>query len=79
MNRALLRHIDIVGVNFGGFLGVDETYPRECAREIARLVEAGLVRPIVGGRYALGDGAQALSDLAQRRATGKLVIQPRAG
>ena len=76
VNRVLLRQVDVVGVNWGGILAVDPDYPRKGAAEIARLAEGGKLRPVLGRRYPLADGAQALRDLASRRATGKLVIEP---
>jgi NADPH2:quinone reductase len=77
-NRVLLRNVDIVGVNWGGFLSVDSEFPRQCARELERLADAGDIRPLIGRRYPLEDGAQALRDLADRRASGKLVLEVRA-
>jgi NADPH2:quinone reductase len=76
-NRILLRQIDVVGVNWGSLLGSDPGYVHETALEIARMAEEGAIRPVVSRRYPLEDGAQALRDLAERRATGKLVIETR--
>ena len=77
-NRVLLRHVDIVGVNVGGFLTVDPDYLQRSAAEIVALAETGRIRPVIGARYALEDGGQALRDLAERRALGKLVLETRA-
>jgi NADPH2:quinone reductase len=38
---------------------------------------AGRIRPHVSATYALEDTAQALIDMASRKVTGKIVIQPR--
>jgi NADPH:quinone reductase len=80
-NKLLLRHLDIVGVNFGGMLAVDESFARDAAAELAEMVQRGDLRPLVGAKYPLGDGAQALRELAERRVTGKpvLVVRPEAG
>jgi NADPH2:quinone reductase len=77
VNRVLLRHADIVGVNWGGFFMMNPGYARECVAELARLADDGLIRPLVGRAYSLADGPTALRDLAERRATGKLVIEVR--
>jgi NADPH:quinone reductase-like Zn-dependent oxidoreductase len=39
----------------------------------------GVINPIVGGTYPLTQVTQALNDLDQRRATGKLVLHTAAG
>jgi len=74
MNRVLLRNADIVGVNWGGFLGVHPELATSGARALAELIEQGHIDPIVGATYPLERAAQALTDLDERRAVGKLVI-----
>lgn len=76
MNRVLLRHADIVGVNWGGFFLLDPDYTRRCVEEVIRMSEAGLVSPLIGREYPLADGADALRDLADRTSLGKLVLVP---
>jgi NADPH2:quinone reductase len=44
--------------------------------KLFRLVEAGELRTVVGGRYPLADAARAHGDLEGRRTTGKLVLDP---
>jgi NADPH2:quinone reductase len=77
VNRLLLRNIDLVGVAWGAFLGVDPTISATIGDDLHRLVDEGVVRPLVGSRYPLADGASALRDLEARRATGKLVLRVR--
>ena len=79
LNRVLLRHADIVGVNVGGFFSVDPGYHRQGAAELARLAERDLIRPLIGHRYPLSGGRDALRELESRRATGKVVLEPHAG
>ena len=79
LNRVLLRHADVIGVNWGGFFAVDPAYHRACAVELARLADDRLIRPLIGQTYALADGARALRDLATRRTHGKVVISIDAG
>ena len=50
----------------------------EIGAEIARLIEQGFVRPIVGERFPLERAADALRVLDERRATGKVVLDVRA-
>lgn len=73
-NRLLLRHLDVIGVNWGGMLPLDQELPVRAARDLHRWLERGYLRPVVGERYRLEDGAQALEDFAARRVTGKPVL-----
>lgn len=75
MNRVLLRNADVVGVNWGGFLGHDPSILRAGRAALDELIEAGHVAPIVGEVYPLEQAAQALKDLDGRRAVGKLVLR----
>ena len=45
-------------------------------RELFELVAGGELRTVLGGTYPLADAAQAHIDLAARRTTGKLLIDP---
>ena len=48
----------------------------EPLRELLQLVEAGQLRPVVGGEYPLTEAHQAHRDLLARRTTGKLILKP---
>jgi NADPH:quinone reductase len=78
VNRLLLRNVDVVGVAWGAFLGVDPSIGRTIAEDLERMVAAGHVRPLVGEVYPLEEGARALRDLDERAATGKLVVRVRS-
>ena len=73
-NRLLLRHHEVIGVNWGGMLPLDQEFPVRAARDLHRWLERGYLRPVVGERYRLEDGARALEDFAARRVTGKPVL-----
>src|SRR3954454_15753356 len=73
-NRLLLRHHDVIGVNWGGMLPLDPELPVRAARDLHRWLDKGYLRPVVGERYRLEDGARALEDFAARRVTGKPVL-----
>lgn len=75
LNRLLLNNISVVGAAWGSFVGQHMDYSNEIHTALMGLVEAGFVAPIIGQRYPLEDGAQALRDLDERRATGKLVLE----
>lgn len=74
LNRLLLKNISVVGAAWGAFVGTRPHLTQEIHADLLRWAEAGIVRPIVGVSYPLADGAQALRDLDERRATGKLVL-----
>jgi NADPH2:quinone reductase len=73
-NRLLLRHLEVIGVNWGGMLPLDQELPVQAARDLHRWLERGYLQPVVGERYRLEDGAGALEDFAARRVTGKPVL-----
>lgn len=78
VNRLLLRHLDVIGVNFGGMVPLDQDFPRAAAADIFRWWEEGTVRPVVAERYPLAEGARCLRDFAERRITGKPVLLVRS-
>jgi NADPH2:quinone reductase len=79
VNRLLLRNIDVVGVAWGAFLMHEPGLTATIAKELAALADQGIVEPLVGPTYPMEQGAQALRDLEQRRATGKVVLRVRPG
>jgi len=46
------------------------------ADELAGLLSSGRVSPHIGGRYPLSRAADALAELAHRRAIGKVLVLP---
>jgi NADPH2:quinone reductase len=74
VNKLLLRHLDVIGVNYGGFLGHDSQFARRAGEQLYEWAQTGAIDPVVGQRYPLAEGAQALRDLAERRALGKPVL-----
>jgi NADPH2:quinone reductase len=78
-NRVLLRNIDVVGVNWGGFLPVDPGLPAATHEALSEMIAEGHIKPVVGRGYPLEQAATALGDLAERRAHGKLVLEISGG
>lgn len=76
-NRLLLRNVSVVGVGWGGFVGDRPELVAEIGADLGRLADEGFVSPMVGAVYPLEEGPQALRDLDERRATGKLVLKLR--
>jgi NADPH2:quinone reductase len=74
VNRLLLRNVSVVGAGWGAFAIPRPDYAREVAADLDRMVREGHVKPIVGKTYALDEVPQALRDIDERRALGKLVL-----
>jgi len=75
VNRLLLRNVDVIGCSFN----VLATTPNGLSDAMARLselVETGAVRPLIGSTYPLEQGSAALLEIAERRATGKVILTP---
>jgi NADPH2:quinone reductase len=73
VNRLLLRNVDVRGCSFA----VMSTDPNGGAEAIARLsdlVATGAIKPLIGSSYPLEQGREALRELDERRATGKVVL-----
>ena len=76
-NRLLLRNVGVLGAAWREFILAEPGFLAEAAAGLGALVDSGELTPLVGATYPLKDGAQALRDLAERRAVGKLVITVR--
>jgi NADPH2:quinone reductase len=77
VNRLLLRHLDVVGVNWGGMLPLDQEFSARAHADLMRWHEQGHVAPVVGPVYELAGGAQAFRDLEARAVVGKPVVTMR--
>lgn len=73
VNRLLLNNIDVRGVGWGAYAMVRPGFMRDQWDEIAPMMGAA-IDPPVGRTYPLEDVRTALTDMAERRATGKLVL-----
>lgn len=74
VNRLLLKNVSVVGAGWGAFAIPRPDYAREVADDLDRMVREGHVKPIIGQTYSLDQIPQALKDIDERRATGKLVL-----
>jgi NADPH2:quinone reductase len=74
VNRLLLRNTSVVGVAWPEYVRVDPTMPKVVAAGLTKMYGDGYIRPLVSKRYPLERGAEALRDLQERRATGKIVL-----
>lgn len=74
-NRLLLRNIDVRGVSWGGHADADGRESAAQWSQLVPLMESGVLRPQIGGRYPLEEIAEALTDLESRRAIGKIIVE----
>jgi NADPH2:quinone reductase len=77
VNRLLLNNTEVIGAGWGAYVMAKPDVTRSIGAEIAALMEAGFVRPIVGARFELEDAAEALKLIDGRGATGKVVLNVR--
>jgi NADPH:quinone reductase len=75
-NRLLLRNAGVLGAAWRELVDLDRTLFASTAAAVGELVAAGL-RPLVGTRYELADGAAALRDIERRAVSGKVVLTTR--
>ncbi|MDO8179425.1 MAG: NADPH:quinone oxidoreductase family protein [Undibacterium sp.] len=76
LNLTLLKGASLVGVFWGEFAKREPKANMMAMRELMGWLAEGKIKPHISGRYALKDTATALNDLAARKVTGKIVIQP---
>jgi NADPH:quinone reductase len=67
----------VVGCGWGAYALARPELCREIGAAIAGLIESGAVRPLVGARFPLARAAEALQEIDERRATGKVVLDLR--
>jgi NADPH:quinone reductase len=79
VNRLLLRNTSVVGAGWGAYVMGKPELNREIGAAVNRMVDEGFVRPVVGAHFGFEQAAEALKMLDERRATGKIVLDVRAG
>lgn len=76
LNLPLLKGASVVGVFWGEFARREPKANAAAMKELMGWMAEGRIRPHISGRYALSETPQALKDMAARKVTGKIVIQP---
>jgi NADPH2:quinone reductase len=77
VNRLLLNNTSIVGCAWGEWALADPALGRRIGDEVNAMADAGHVRPLVGVRFPLEEGAEALRTLDRRGGLGKVVLDVR--
>lgn len=76
LNLTLLKGASLMGVFWGEFAKREPKANLMAMRQLLGWMAEGKVKPHISGRYALADTPAALNDMAARKVTGKVVIQP---
>ncbi len=76
LNLALLRGCSIVGVFWGSFVAREPERHRANVAELVEWWKSGRLSPHASATYPLERAADALRDLDERRAMGKVVVVP---
>jgi NADPH2:quinone reductase len=74
LNQTILRSISFVGVAYGASAIADPPANNALFAQLFAWYEEGKVRPHVGNRFALANGAAAIRTMRERDALGKIVI-----
>jgi len=74
LNLTLLKGCQVVGVFWGSFTAREPKRNQENLAELMRWVQEGKLKPYVSKTYPLAKAADALNDIAERRAKGKIVL-----
>lgn len=73
VNRLLIGNVDVVGCSFN-ILATSPTGIADAMTRLTDLATTGHLKPVIGPTYPLAQGADALRDIAERRATGKVIL-----
>ena len=76
LNLPLLKGASVVGVFWGDFTRREPAANRANMAQLVAWLAEGALRPHIGARYALAQGGQAIADVRERRAIGKVLVLP---
>lgn len=79
LNLALLKGCSIVGVFYGGFAKAEPARYAVFMQELVGWLAAGRIRPAITARFPLERGIEALRLVADRKATGKIMLTTALG
>ncbi len=76
LNLVLLKGVMVTGFTMEGFARHQAEDRRRDLDELAELARSGRAAPHISATYPLDQAGRALSDLAERRAMGKVLVDP---
>jgi NADPH2:quinone reductase len=75
LNLILLKSVSIVGVAYGASARLDPAANAEDFDRLFRWYDEGRLRPVIGDRFPLEQGADALRVVGNRGALGKVIVE----
>jgi NADPH2:quinone reductase len=76
LNLVLLKGVVVTGFSLAGFALHQADDRTRDLTELDGLLRTGRAAPYVSATYPLGEVGRALADLAERRSTGKVLVDP---
>ena len=77
-NHALVKNYSVVGVHMGGYRQKDPTPFARCYEALYRMLQDGAIKPLISEVIGFDSLPDALTRLANRQTTGRIVFDPRA-
>src|SRR5690349_9653139 len=77
VNRLLLNNLEVVGAGWGAYAMSKPNLHGEIDAALRPMIDADIVRPIIGARFPLEQASEALKLIDERGATGKVVLDVR--
>ncbi len=74
VNRLLLNNTEVIGAGWGAYVISKPQVTAEVGEALTRMIDQGVVQPIVGARFPLDRASEALNAIDRREATGKVVL-----
>ncbi len=75
LNLVLLKGCDVRGVFWGSSTLREPERHHDNMLELIEMHLGGVIRPHISARYSLEEAPQAIADLLERRATGKVIVE----
>jgi NADPH:quinone reductase len=76
MNLPLLKFASLVGVFWGDYARREPENNLRDLRTLMDWIREGRIKPVISATYPLAEGGAAIRHIAERRAIGKLVVEP---
>jgi NADPH2:quinone reductase len=76
LNHALIKNYSILGLHWGLYKQHDPAAVTAAHARLTELAAAGTVKPLIGGRHALGEAVGAQTALGAGESVGRLVVVP---
>ena len=76
LNLVLLNRASVLGVAWSADLGAEPDWLRRQLKKLIELHSVGKIRPRISRRFTLERAGEAIACLADRRAIGKIIVEP---